>query len=323
MRRLTLFFTLLTLLALLPLESSTAQQEVVLTPSKDNTLYQDTDGAISNGAGSFLFFGATNQGALRRALMMFDVAGSLPAGAQVQSATLQITVTKTIAPSSSVTVHRVQQDWGEGTSDASGNEGAGTASTANDATWKHTFFDGQVWDALGGDFDSGALTSTQAGSGGAVDFPSTDDLVALVQSWLDTPAENFGVILIGNENSSPTTKRIGSREGAQSDRPQLTVSYSMPTAAEGSELPAFLTELSAYPNPATGAATIRYTLSETRDVEMQIVDITGRRVAIPVASTVTAGSHSLRLETDDMTPGVYLVRLVSEGLAYSKPLVVR
>lgn len=315
-------FTFCSILVLSPFAISAAQQEVVLIPSKDNTLYESTD-TLSNGAGSYLFFGKTNQGAIRRALMMFDVAAEVPEGASIASAALQITVTKTISSSTPVAAHRVLKDWGEGTSDASANEGSGTAPTTGDATWFHTFYNTEMWDSPGGDYDSGTLTSAQSGTGGTVELPSTDDLVSAVQSWLDTPGENYGLILIGGENDSPTAKRIGSREGSEADRPQLTVTYSMPTATERNELPDFLTELTAFPNPAGENATIRYTLSTPRDVKIQVHDVTGRLVATPVSGTQAAGSHSIRLDAEAMTPGLYLVRLVSGGESALKTLVVR
>ena len=63
---------------------------VVLTPSRDNTLYESPTGELSNGAGEYLFAGSTLNGNRRRALLAFDVAGQLPAEATIESATLTL-----------------------------------------------------------------------------------------------------------------------------------------------------------------------------------------------------------------------------------------
>src|SRR5712691_6169329 len=55
-------------------------QTVVLAPSKDNTLYQTSNGSLSNGAGIHLFAGMTNRRERRRALLAFDVASQIPPG---------------------------------------------------------------------------------------------------------------------------------------------------------------------------------------------------------------------------------------------------
>lgn len=319
MKTLRPFIVVAYLLTLLPLGASAAQQEVALTPSKDNTLYETTDGALSNGAGGSLYFGLTNQGAVRRALMVFDVATGVPSGATVESAALQITVVKTIAGSKAVSAHRVQQDWGEGTSVGTGSGGS---SKENDATWLHTFFDSQTWQTPGGDYDAGVLTSANAGSGTVV-LPSTAEFVATVQTWLDAPDQNFGLILIGDENSSPSAKAIGSRENTGGDAPQLQLAYTMPTATGEDQLPSFLTSLHTFPNPASNLASIAYELRDSRNVRIDIFDVTGRIVATPVSSVVPPGMHVSQIDTRRLSPGLYGVVLRSGDQSVSKTIVVQ
>jgi hypothetical protein len=110
-----------------------------LTPVKDNTLYQDDFGALSNGKGIYVFAGATNGGLLRRAVVAFDVS-SIPAGSTITSASLQLRLTKTISGNTPVTLNRLLQDWGEGASDAGNQEGQGAGSEPGDATWIHAFY---------------------------------------------------------------------------------------------------------------------------------------------------------------------------------------
>ena len=50
--------------------------------------------------------------------------------------------------------------------------------------------------------------------------------MADVQSWLDSPAANFGWLLLGNESISQTTKRFDSKDNEEeANRPVLAVEY--------------------------------------------------------------------------------------------------
>jgi len=51
-------------------------------------------------------------------------------------------------------------------------------------------------------------------------------MVADVQTWLNTPSQNHGWIIIGTETQIQTSKRFGTRENTTpSSRPSLTVNY--------------------------------------------------------------------------------------------------
>lgn len=195
---------------------------VTLEPAQDNTLFSES-GNISNGAGEYLFAGSIQRGDLRRAVVGFDLAG-IPRGATVLTATLTLTMSRSIAGETPVMVHTLQQAWGEGDSDALGEEGAGAAAAANDATWLHTFFNTSQWTTPGGDFEAAPVATTAVGGNGAYRWTSAD-LVANVQAWVADPAANFGWILLGDETTPTTAKRFDSRENEPGNRPTLVVVY--------------------------------------------------------------------------------------------------
>ena len=201
-------------------------QSFSIIASKDNTLYESGAGTLSNGSGTYLFTGRTNSGSIRRALIAFDVAGSIPAGSRITSATLEMRMTRTIAGDTDVTLHRVQADWGEGLSDASGNEGGGAGSTDGDATWLHSQFDSSFWNNSGGDFSPQPSGETIVGGVGAYTWESTDQMVIDAQRWLDNPSENFGWILLGDETRSTTAKRFASTQiSVTASRPILRLEF--------------------------------------------------------------------------------------------------
>ena len=200
-----------------------------IEPSADNTLFEDSSNFRSNGAGEHLFVGNTNSGNTRRALLRFDVAAAVPAGATVTAVSLRMRMSRTRGGNVTVTLHRVLADWGEGASDANGPEGRGASAQTGDATWRHRFAEAQLWDSLGGDFEAQSSGSALIGGTGSDTWPSTDGMVADVQSWLDDPDANFGWLLRGNESGIRTAKRFDSREnGTAGNRPQLTIDFMAP-----------------------------------------------------------------------------------------------
>ena len=192
---------------------------ITIEPSKDNTLYEDIDGLLSNGAG----------GSARRSIIAFDFSGNIPAGATINGVSLTLNVSRTQAGEEDVNIHRLLADWGEGASDAAVNEGRGTAPEPGYATWIHTHFDSEIWQTPGGDFSSAASASEPVGGLGPYIWKPTDELVADVQGWLDDPLTNFGWLLLGNETGSRTAKRFYSKENPlTANRPSLTVEFTSP-----------------------------------------------------------------------------------------------
>jgi hypothetical protein len=199
-----------------------------ITPVKDNTLYQydPTEGDRSNALGFHFFAGETGMGELRRGVLAFDIAGSIPAGSTITSVTLTLNMSRTaLTTSRTVELHKLLADWGEGTSQASGEEGMGAPATPNDATWRHRFYDTIFWTAEGGDF-SGTVSASQSVGDVGVYTWSSAQMVADVQAWLDNPSTNFGWLVLGDESEIETSKRFDTREST--DPPVLTIEYRAP-----------------------------------------------------------------------------------------------
>ncbi len=195
--------------------------------SRDNTLYEDPAGSLSNGIGVGMFCGRNGSGSARRALVRFDVAGAVPAGSTIDSVTLTLNVSQSISPDVSCSLHRVSADWGEGTSNSSTFGGGGGApATTGDATWIHRFYNTEMWATSGGDFAAQASATRLVGGPGSYIWNSTPELVADVQAWLDAPATNFGWIVIGDESAIGTAKRFDTHEHTVAGvRPLLVVDF--------------------------------------------------------------------------------------------------
>lgn len=207
------------------------RQTITLVAVRDNTLYQSAAGTVSNGAGAHFFVGQTQNGQVRRGVVAFDVAEALPSGATVVSATLSLSMSKTRGGETAVSLHTIQQDWGEGSSNADSNEGAGALATTGDATWFHTFFDTNTWSQPGGDFDEIPLATTMVGGNGRYQWHSVE-LTEAVTSWYTHPLDNFGLMLIGDKDTSGSAKRFDTRENpTPANHPTLTIAYTLPAPA--------------------------------------------------------------------------------------------
>ncbi len=211
--------------------------EVTITASLDTSLYEGTSFENnSNGKGVALYAGPTlgtaDRGS-RRALLFFDIAGNVPEGATIESATvtLQVSYEPSSPSAATFTLNPVSAgDWGEGSSDAGLPGGKGAAATLGDATWKAAYYDPAgtqtvLWNNAGGDFHAAVSGSVSINGLGSYDFVG-EGLTEDVQDWLDTPAYNLGWILRGNEAETQNAREFHSRESETAAyRPTLTVQY--------------------------------------------------------------------------------------------------
>ncbi len=201
------FILILTILPGITLLSQTVEVEV--GASIDNTIFKDL--ALSNGIGEYFFAGTTKDGVVKRALVMFDLAESVPEDVTVDSAILVLHPTKVKPGSTSINVHMLTTEWGEGSSKAEDGDGKGAIATANDATWEYAKFNTHPWIKTGGDYalDVSATSSVSTGNDAEI---SSILITANVNFWLANPSNNFGWILIGDEFSTSTSAKFGSRD---------------------------------------------------------------------------------------------------------------
>jgi hypothetical protein len=215
-----MFKTLSVFVILFSASTAAVADTVDIAPSLDNSIYSEDDN--SNALGD-LFAGVTNDSATRRALMMFDIAGNIPAGATINSVTLDLTQTK-IGPAGASTfeLHALSDAWGAGTSDGTGTGGS---PTTGDATWNYNFYNTSSWATPGGDFAAAASGTASIGTSlGDYTFASQSGMVADVQDWLDSPSTNYGWLLeAANESTGPSAREFGSRFSASP--PELTVTF--------------------------------------------------------------------------------------------------
>ncbi len=279
------------------------EQTITFEPVADNTIYEENDN--SNGAGVYLFAGATNNNNARRALVRFDLSG-IPAGATVTGAELQLSANR--GDNSDISVHRLLAAWGEGTSQAPANQGQGTDPTDGDATWNFRFFQDSSWSTAGGDFVQQASASANVANGQRTSW-SSEDLRADVQLWVNDPTTNNGWILVGPESVPGSAMRMGSREGSSS--PELIVTYEV-TTTNLTVIAEQDLQLSIRPNPVVSSLWIDWTFTERPEqLEVVVRTILGQplqRFEVPPAET-----GQQMVPVSNLAPGWYLITIRTEA----------
>jgi len=218
---------------LLTLAASGLSQAATITlkPVADTTLFEFLPDNNLGGEPTFIC-GVNASGHPNRALLKFDIAGNIPANAAIEAAALTATVIRPPdGPASSFRLYRVLADWAEGSGLGSGTSGGniGALAAPGEATWRARFYPDVLWSGPGAvapaDYAATASATQTIAAAGSYTFSSSADLMSDVQNWLTNSANNFGWILIcDNELTAFSARRFGSREDP-ANAPLLEVEY--------------------------------------------------------------------------------------------------
>jgi hypothetical protein len=88
------------------------------------------------------------------------------------------------------------------------------------------------------------------------------------------------------------------------------------------EINSSLNSVSLYPNPAKGNTTLSYNLSSTSPVTISVYSVDGRCVSKVFSGEQTIGNHTLNMSIDNLTAGIYLLKIDANGEQTVKKLVV-
>ncbi len=77
-----------------------------------------------------------------------------------------------------------------------------------------------------------------------------------------------------------------------------------------------------YPNPFNPSTEIRYRKSEIGRVRLAVYDILGRQVRILVDSSMPAGEHSIRFDAGNLSSGVYVLILDTDGQRLTRSITL-
>lgn len=90
-----------------------------------------------------------------------------------------------------------------------------------------------------------------------------------------------------------------------------------------SEAPAALQALDVLPNPAQDATSFAFELSERSDVQLRLLDLTGRVVTVIADQAFATGSHRIDYSTSQLQNGFYLYQLTIDGRSATGKLMIQ
>lgn len=97
---------------------------------------------------------------------------------------------------------------------------------------------------------------------------------------------------------------------------------SEPVFTDQPETPRQHVLLQNYPNPFAGETTIEYELANAGQVQLEVFDVTGQRVALLEEGTRSTGRHRAQFNARNLPSGTYVYRLTSPSGVQSKKMVL-
>ncbi|HEX5001005.1 MAG TPA: CARDB domain-containing protein [Bacteroidia bacterium] len=77
-----------------------------------------------------------------------------------------------------------------------------------------------------------------------------------------------------------------------------------------------------YPNPFNGVTTIGYSIPASGHVKINITNLLGQEIAVPVNSFISAGNHTFDVSSKSMGAGIYYYTLEFEGQKITRKMVI-
>jgi hypothetical protein len=154
----------------------------------------------------------------------------------------------------------------------------------------------------------------------AVYYQSADS--GLVAYYRFEQLEDLGI----NDDGADDIRDLSvyANHGDTQGNPSLVISDAM-TAVEkerNSSISGFRL-MQNYPNPFNPVTVIGYQLSAVSDVQLQIYNILGQKVATLVSGRQGAGTYQVRWDGSDLNSGIYVYRLTTDnGFSAAKRLVL-
>jgi len=78
-----------------------------------------------------------------------------------------------------------------------------------------------------------------------------------------------------------------------------------------------------YPNPTDQSANVSFELNEPSNTSVTLFDLLGKKVRTIQQGRISAGDHSLSIEKENLTPGIYFVKLRVDSQEFTKKLIFK
>ncbi len=82
------------------------------------------------------------------------------------------------------------------------------------------------------------------------------------------------------------------------------------------------TDVSIYPNPTSSSFNLSFFLGDNEKVSIALYDLVGQKIMTEDKGLLTAGQQSIRIMTEDLKPGIYLVQTTIGGKTRTQKLTI-
>jgi hypothetical protein len=148
--------------------------------------------------------------------------------------------------------------------------------------------------------------------------PGLFDGTATIQVGLGNPPYQYNWSS-GNTTQTATNLGPGSYTVTVLDAFGCSDEISFTLGTSSVQSPAEAVQISLYPNPTGGVATLEVQFRQATDAQLEIINPLGQRVRM--ASFTAATQLTELIDLEGMTPGLYLVRIMADGKTISRKLV--
>jgi hypothetical protein len=147
-------------------------------------------------------------------------------------------------------------------------------------------------------------------------------------SW---PANGSPVCIAAGERTAPQLATLGAGQAIvvfSDTRSGVSAPYAArlspvaPVTGIEDAAPLTLALATVSPNPSRGAFALRFVLAGEGTAEMDVLDISGRRLHQEKLGALSAGAHEWHMSGEALPPGVYLARLTQGGATRTARVVV-
>lgn len=92
--------------------------------------------------------------------------------------------------------------------------------------------------------------------------------------------------------------------------------------AEVDDLNSIGNTIQLFPNPANDLTNVSFTLSRSKKLSLSIVNVLGQTIHETAKENYTEGNHTVSINTRNILPGMYFIKVSDETNSFSKPLVI-
>lgn len=78
-----------------------------------------------------------------------------------------------------------------------------------------------------------------------------------------------------------------------------------------------------YPNPVESRTTFKFLLGDDSNVNLSILDITGKKVLTPVRKYYPAGEYQVEVLVNELNSGIYFYRFEANGFVSTKKMIIQ